>query len=257
MSRRYDNLDDRDRYKTLSERAVDAIRDNFVDQNNELAGSLEQLASGSGYRDGAVTEAFTWRLIPSSDPIATATINGFSFLKTAAGGYKRVEGSGDPYDTDEWILIDLRASDLFRAVGQTQQADNLLAWVVGQASVNNNLIPELYNTSTSRGTIGAYAGSIPMVGYGAGAYQLSVLERVGSHEFDDCGTVDPDEYPDAGPIDVPDAGGGGGGDGGFGIDGRTGTACVCNAGGGSAPSTGSFALFALVLGAGLIARRRR
>ncbi len=242
LSRRYESTDDQQRYATLSANAVTSMRELFVDQNNVIAGSIERLASGSDYRDGATVEAFTWRLIPPNDPIATATINDFSFLRTPAGGYKRVEGSGDPYDTDEWILIDLRASDVFRAVGQTGRADQILAWVVGQASVNYNLIPELYNTASSRGAIGAYAGSIPMVGYGAGAYQLSILERAGSHEFDDCGTVDPDSYPDAGPLDLPDAGPQV--DGGFGIDGgRTGIACVCNT---SAAPTADWWLIGLV-----------
>jgi MYXO-CTERM domain-containing protein len=253
LSRRHGDLGDRDRYQTLSQNAVEAIRTTFVDQNKVLGGSVERLASGSQYRDGAVTEAFTWRLIAPTDSIATATINDFSLLKTPAGGYKRVEGSSDPYDTDEWILIDLRASDVFRATGQPQRADALLDWVVSQASVNYDLIPELYNTSTSRGQIGGYAGSIPMVGYGAGAYQLSVLERAGSHEHDDCGTEDPADYVDAGPITGTDGGPGAGGDGGFGVDGRTGTACVCSAG--DAP-TGDWWLIALVAMA-LVRRRRR
>ncbi len=245
---------DRDRYKMLSERTVAGIRDNFVDQNKILAGSLEQLAGGSNYMDGSVTEAFTWGLIPYSDPIATATINAFSMLLTEAGGYKRVQGSSDQYDTDEWILIDLRASDVFRGVGQTQRADQLLDWVTSQASANYNLVPELYNTRTSSGAIGAYSGSIPMVGYGAGAFQLSVLARAGSFEHRDCGTEDPMDYVDAGPITGPDAGPDGPDGGVVGVDGRTGMACACDAGN-SAPGAGGWLAFGLV--ALVLTRRKR
>jgi GH15 family glucan-1,4-alpha-glucosidase len=250
LARRKDIDADVGRYTGYSEGAVAAMRAHFVDQNKVLAGSLQKLAQGSNYRDGAVVEAFTWDLIPANDPIASATLNAFSFLKTPAGGYKRVEGSTDQYDTDEWILIDLRASDAFRRAGNAPQADELLGWVTGQASVNHDLVPELYNTRTQSGTIGAYSGSIPMVGYGAGAYQLTLLHRAGAFEPTDCGTVD--EYPDAGPIGGGD-GGAGGGDGGFGVEGRTGTACACRGGAGGSGAGGAVLL---VLIAGVLAVRR-
>ena len=244
LARRLERLEDRDRYKALSDAAVTAIRTHFVDQNQVLAGSLERLAQGSSYHDGAVVEAFTWDLVPTGDPIATATMGDMSHLLTAVGGYKRVEGSNDQYDSDEWILIDLRASDAFRRMGNSERADSLLDWVTAQAAVNHDLIPELYNTNSSAGTIGRYTGSIPMVGYGAGAYMLTLLARGGSFGHADCGTVDPDEYPDAGAGLYSD--GGPGEDGGAnGFDGRTGAACLCSAGGGGSP-LGQLFLVALV-----------
>ena len=81
------------------------------------------------------------------------------------------------------------------------KADQLLGWVTAQASVNYNLLPELYNTVASAGPIGAYSGSIPMVGYGAGAYLLTQLDKVQLYEHTDCGDKDLGDYPDAGPID--------------------------------------------------------
>ena len=47
-----------------------------------------------------------------------------------------------------------------------------------------------------------------MVGYGAGAYQLTLLDRVGYYEHSDCGEKDLGEYPDAGPIPTGDGGNG-------------------------------------------------
>src|SRR6185503_364824 len=161
--------------------------------------------------------------------------------------------SSDQYDTDEWILIDLRASDAFRRMGNSERADSLLGWVTRQAEVNHDLIPELYNANSSAGTIGRYSGSIPMVGYGAGAYILTALARGGSLGHADCGTVDPDEYPDAGTGLYVD--GGPGEDGGAsGFNGRTGAACLCSAGGGGSP-VGQLVLVALV--ALCLTRRRR
>lgn len=242
LARRAGRTDDIERYRLLHDKAVEAMKAFYIDSNKVLAGSLERLARGTNYRDGAVIEAFTWALIAADSAIGKATLGAMSFLQTPAGGYKRVEGSQDQYDTDEWILIDLRASSAFRRSGDTAKADQLLDWVSGQGSVNHNLLPELYNTRTSSGQIGAYSGSIPMVGYGAGAYQMTLLDRAGAYENTDCGQFDIGD--DAGP-------GGPGDDDGNG-DGRTGVACACSGGAGS-PGTGLvvIAAFAIVL------RRRR
>jgi hypothetical protein len=245
LARRAGRTDDIARYQELAGRATDAIRTSFFDSNRVLAGSLEKLAQGSNYRDGATVEAITWALLAPDDPIAAATLDALSFLQTPAGGYKRVEGSTDQYDTDEWILIDLRASDAFRRAGQNDKADQLLGWVTGQATANFDLMPELYNTRTSSGQIGAYSGSIPMVGYGAGAYQMTMLDRAGLYEFTDCGEIDLGNYPDAG------SGGPGGGPG-TGED-RTGVACMCATRGGP-PPWGELAMVGTVI---VILRRRR
>jgi GH15 family glucan-1,4-alpha-glucosidase len=253
LSLHVDDLINRDRYAGFSQRATDALRTHFVDQNNVLAGSIEKLATGN-YRDGAVVEAFSWDLIPIDDPIAAATLQDFSFLRTPVGGYKRVEGSSDQYDSDEWILIDLRASDAHRRAGQLQQADSLLNFVTSSARVNFDLIPELYNTNGNAGSIGRYTGSIPMVGYGAGAYQLSLLTRAGHFEFRDCGE-EIHVVGDGGPSYVDGGPGGAGGDGGLDI-GRTGLACVCGAAG-RAPAGGELALLLLVVGVLWTTNRRR
>ena len=132
-------LDDVAHYRDLADRAVNALKTNFIDSSRVLAGSLERLATGANYRDGSTVESITWSLIDGHDPIANATLDAMSSLQTPAGGYKRVEGSTDQYDTDEWILIDLRASDAFRRANQAAKADQLLTWVSAQASPNRRL----------------------------------------------------------------------------------------------------------------------
>ena len=249
LARRAGRADDIERYRALSEDAVAAMRAHFIDSNRVLAGSLERLAQGNNYRDGATVEAIAWNLLPANDPIALATLDALSYLVTPAGGYKRVEGSQDQYDTDEWILIDLRASSSFRRAGNAAKADQLLDWVTGQAAVNYDLLPELYNTRSSSGQIGAYSGSIPMVGYGAGAYIMTLLDRGGLIEHSDCGEVDLEDYPDAGVIIGGD---GGPDDPGADDVGRTGLACVCASGG--RPGAGELVL---LLAVAVLLRRRR
>ncbi|HEU0037434.1 MAG TPA: glycoside hydrolase family 15 protein [Kofleriaceae bacterium] len=240
LARRAGRTDDIERYRALHDKAVESMKSFFIDQNKVLAGSLERLTRGSNYRDGATVEALTWNLIGADTAIGKGTLGAMSFLQTPAGGYKRVEGSTDQYDTDEWILIDLRASAAFRRSGDEAKANQLLDWVTAQGSVNYNLLPELYNTRTSSGAIGAYSGSIPMVGYGAGAYQMTLLDRAGAFENSDCGEFD--AGGDGGP---------GGGDDDGSSDGRTGVACACHGGPGSA---GSGAV--LLLAFAFVMRRR-
>lgn len=245
LARRAGRDEDIERYRGLSEQVVAAMRTHFIDSNRVLAGSLERLAQGNNYRDGATIEAIAWNLIPANDPIALATLDALSYLVTPAGGYKRVEGSQDQYDTDEWILIDLRAASSFRRAGNHAKADQLLDWVSGQASVNFDLLPELYNTRSASGQIGAYSGSIPMVGYGAGAYIMTLLDRGGLMEHSDCGEVDLEDYPDAGVIIGGD---GGPDDPGADDVGRTGLACLCATGrGGPAPWGEAVLFFAVAL----------
>jgi MYXO-CTERM domain-containing protein len=243
IARRMNRTEDVERYRGLAEKAKAVIASAFIDSQRVLAGSLERLAQGANYRDGSTVEAITWDLLPGGDPVARATLDAMSYLVTPAGGYKRVEGSQDQYDTDEWILIDLRASAAFRRAGRAEKADQLLGWVTSQATVNNDLLPELYNTRTSSGQIGAYSGSIPMVGYGAGAYQMTLLDRAQQFEHSDCGEFDPGMYPDGGT--GPGTGPGIGDD-------RTGVACACQGGPGSAGNAVMFLIVGL-----LVVRRRR
>jgi hypothetical protein len=249
LARRAGRTADIAHYQQLAQKAQSAITTNFIDHMNVLGGSLEKLASGGNYHDGSTIESVTWSLVKPTDPIANATLAGLSYLVTPAGGYKRLEGSTDEYDIDEWILIDLRASDAFRRAGMTGQADQLLDWVTSQASVNYNLMPELYNTVASSGTIGSYTGSIPMVGYGAGAWLMTQLDKVQLYEHTDCGQDDLNQYPDGGPVLAGDGGSGAGSNG---LTGRTGVACACNGGAGS-PATGAV----MVLAGALALRRRR
>jgi uncharacterized protein (TIGR03382 family) len=249
LARRAGKTDDIARYRDLHDKAVTAIKTNFIDSQRVLGGSLERIAQGANYRDGATIETVNWSLIDTTDTIATATLDAMSYLQTPAGGYKRVEGSTDQYDTDEWILLDLRSSAAFRRAGNAPKAESLLTWVTGQASVNYDLLPELYNTQSSSGPIGAYAGSIPMVGYGAGAYLLTQLDRVQLYEHTDCGDKDLGDYPDAGPVLAGDGGTGTNPD----QQGRTGVACACAGGQGSPSTAAMFAIVALVM----FRRRRR
>jgi hypothetical protein len=176
-------------YAGIAKKARDGFFALFLDKNSAIGGSVEGLAQNQ-YFDAAVVEAFNWNIIKDSDyqgTIAKATLDLINRLRVDSGGYKRNNDGLSSYDNNEWILIDLRMADALWRAGQTQDSQNTLQTVIQKAAANYYLLPELYNAVPADGAVGKYAGSIPMVGYGAGAYALTVLDRSGLIEPNHCG----------------------------------------------------------------------
>jgi hypothetical protein len=154
----------------------------FQRNDKKLASTIEDL-SAAYYEDGSAAEVFNWGLMDPKSAVGTATLQMFEdALKVASGGYRRRTGLPGMYDNNEWILLDFRIADANRRAGNTSRADAILAPVVANAAKNFNLLPELYNAQASDGPIGAYTGSRPMVGYGSGAFIMSMLTRAGKNE---------------------------------------------------------------------------
>src|SRR5262249_11555945 len=157
---------------------------------------------------------------------AKATLDMFSNLRVDSGGFKRNNNSlTDAYDYNEWILVDMRISNALRRGGRAAEADGYVAQLVQKASANYYLMPELFNDDKTR-KIGDYAGQIPMVGYGAGAYVLTMLDRSGKIEPNDCADGKAHSLPalQCNSINTnPGGGPGGGGPGGAGGGGAGGS----------------------------------
>jgi hypothetical protein len=110
----------------------------------------------------------------------------FDGVENGHGGYFRND-DGDWYDYQEWSFIDLRVSIALGLAGMETRRDALLNWVLEQSAANNYLMGELY----CRGDInceqrGDYKGSIPMVGFGPGAYILALKARNGQGPTELC-----------------------------------------------------------------------
>ena len=111
-------------------------------------------------------------------------------IKGDRPGYIRLS-SADPYENQEWVFINLRISLAHLLFGQKSKADVLLNYLTEQASVNNNIIPEMLSNKVQSDKVteyfkshdiwcncirdknDLYIGAIPMVGYGSGAYAVS------------------------------------------------------------------------------------
>ncbi|NOY58151.1 MAG: hypothetical protein GXO75_04330, partial [Calditrichaeota bacterium] len=57
-------------------------------------------------------------------------------------------------------------------LGEKDRANKLLDWVIAQASLNSEMIPEYLSSRSAD-----YRGAYPMTGLGAGAYIMAVLRK--------------------------------------------------------------------------------
>jgi GH15 family glucan-1,4-alpha-glucosidase len=216
-------------YLAAGQKSRDALLPNLRATDGSLVQSTEALAAGTGYLDAAVMEAIDMGLIDPTLHTAAATLadieNG---LVPASGrGFKRSD-AGDAYSSNEWVFVDLRAARALELQGNTTYSQSLFAWNVDQASDNFGELSELHDPVTAD-----YAGQSPMVGFGAGAYLVSLFDR-GKPVVPTCGTFasEPGNASDAGTDAAPAPGDGGG-------PGPDGGVVVHDGGAGSGSGSGS------------------
>jgi GH15 family glucan-1,4-alpha-glucosidase len=161
------------KYIAASNRLTDGIRQHLVVGGKYLKGNAGGTKSDEfEYYDAATFEAFGFGLL--KDPALFASHRSVyekSLCNVREGrGFCRVNG-GDTYDRSEWVFLDLRIASAMVRFGEKARARKLLDWVTAQSSLNFNLIAELYGEKTA-----AYEGAVPMVGFGAGAFILSLMD---------------------------------------------------------------------------------
>ena len=172
-------------FETLAIKMRDKARTQLVHQPTQSIASHAGVASSYTHVDGSTVEFLNWSIFDNTTDIYSGTLEQYDVIRTEFGGYRRLdpelsltgESAATVYDTREWVMMDLRIGDAWlksNAPDGAQQAANLLNTVTDLAAVNDNLIAELYDPET-----GAYEGAIPMVGYGAGAWMMSKLLRLG------------------------------------------------------------------------------
>ncbi len=162
------------------ERGFDAA---FI-RDGKLRGTLEEGVKND--IDGALIPIINFGVVRNQNVIRD-TVARIELLKVASGGYRRVRSTyTDPaifeywYERQEFLFVDLSLAELYRRLGRTAEADAMLNRIVTKAAADHNIIPEMYVALPCElfpGKIGDPTGALPMVGYGAGAYVLHLLER--------------------------------------------------------------------------------
>ena len=153
-------------------------------RKGELHGTLEEGKKND--IDGALITIINFGVV--QDPkVIQNTVERMSLLKVASGGYRRVRSNyTDPaifeywYEREEFLFVDLALAELYGRLGRNSDADAMLTTIVEKAAADHNIIPEMYVALPCKlfpGKIGDPTGALPMVGYGAGAYVLHLLER--------------------------------------------------------------------------------
>jgi GH15 family glucan-1,4-alpha-glucosidase len=153
-------------------------------RDGELHGTLEEGVKND--IDGALLAIINFGVV--TDPsVVRNTLERMELLKVASGGYRRVRSTyTDPaifeywYERQEFLFVDLSLAEVYRRAGRAAEADAILKRIVDKAAIDHNIIPEMYVAVPCKlfpGEVGDPTGAIPMVGYGAGAYILHVLER--------------------------------------------------------------------------------
>ena len=159
------------RYRNLARTIRAAIQKNSLDTKSVLASSIEELRTGKGYSDAAVLDAWGFNLFDPTQPALAATLGALQATLGLPNGGMFRNDNGGAYDNQEWIFVDLRRAAAEMRVGH---AGAEYDWVVAQSGKNANLIAELYDHVSAD-----YAGSVPMVGFGAGAFVLAANQKYG------------------------------------------------------------------------------
>ena len=152
-------------------------------RDGKLRGTLEEGVKND--IDGALLSIINFGVV--TDPaVVRDTVERMERLKVDSGGYRRVRSTyTDPsifeywYERQEFLFVDLSLAEVYRRLGGTADAAAILKRIVDKASADHNIIPEMYVAVPCRlfpGELGDPTGALPMVGYGAGAYILHVLE---------------------------------------------------------------------------------
>jgi GH15 family glucan-1,4-alpha-glucosidase len=153
-------------------------------RDGKLRGTLEEGVKND--IDGALLAIINFGIV--TDPaVVQNTVERMELLKVASGGYQRVRSTyTDPaifeywYERQEFVFVDISLAEVYRRMGRNAEAAAILKRIVDKAAADHNVIPEMYVAESCAlfpGALGDPTGARPMVGYGAGAYILDVLDQ--------------------------------------------------------------------------------
>lgn len=188
-----------EKYKEAAGKIKQAILDHMLVDHKYLKGNAGDMnITDHEYWDGGSFELFANGLITDTN-LFKSHMDAYDKrlrIKGERPGYIRLE-SGDPYENQEWVFINLRIAYAHVQSGNKKAAKPLIDYITAQAAANHNTIPEMISNRPQMEKVPAekrdieiwcncvrdkgdmYIGMIPMVGYGSGAYTLALLSYYG------------------------------------------------------------------------------
>jgi hypothetical protein len=168
-----------------------------------LAQSVEGLAAGSKWLDAATVEAVNFGLVHPHKGTTKATLGSLRRALVPASGRGLMRSNvGGSYDSQEWVFVDFRTALALDYAQDKTGSSSFLDFNVAQGAENFLLLSELHDATSAD-----YAGEAPMVGFGAGAYELA-LGNLGKAIEPTCGAFadEPGEIVPDGGLSSSDAG---------------------------------------------------
>ncbi len=160
-------------YLLGAQRLYRGVLRNMVYENRLVKGNAQdEYPSDHYFFDGATFELFAGGFIREKALFLSHMAAYDQELRVKVGekaSYIRFN-SADAYENQEWPFAGLRVAVAQTIFGNRQEARHLIDRVTKLAGYNHHLIPEIIALQD-----GQYKGSVPMVGYGAGAYVLALV----------------------------------------------------------------------------------
>ncbi len=183
------------KYRAAGQKARDALLREVRAPNGTLAQSVEGLASGAKWLDAATVEAINFGLVHPHKKTAEVTLASLRAALVPASGRGLMRSNvGGYYDSQEWVFVDFRTALALDYNRDKVGSRSFLDFNIAQGAENYLLLAELHDATTAD-----YAGEVPMVGFGAGAYELA-LRHVGTAIEPTCGAF-ADEPGEPAPSD--------------------------------------------------------
>jgi GH15 family glucan-1,4-alpha-glucosidase len=157
-------------YELAWNRLYQGIMKNMLYNNQMLTGTAEDNNPTDHYfYDAGTFELFANGLIQDA-ALFISHLQAYDPVMRVneSRGYIRIR-SDDPYENQEWPYGGLRCAVAHARFGNRREATRLLNWFTELSSANYNLIPEIIRNQDA-----VYAGAVPIVSYGAGAYILAL-----------------------------------------------------------------------------------
>jgi GH15 family glucan-1,4-alpha-glucosidase len=184
-----------EKFNAAAETLKQGILTHMLCENRYIKGNVnDKLKTDHEYYDAGVFEIFANNLI-TDNKLFQSHMDEYDKvlrIKSDRPGYIRLS-SADPYESQEWVFINLRIALAHLLFGEKAKAAVLLNHVTEQAAINFNTIPEMYSNKVQRDKMtdefksfdvwcncirdkdDLYIGAIPMVGYGSAAYILTLF----------------------------------------------------------------------------------